>query len=125
MWLQQPFIIFNAKVKDNTTFSYRLTYYFSSHCCNILLHKSTNNIDQLVFKFATILLKHNTAVIRIPELICNHISNIFLHYQLNSLKFYFVFIPFNFFLIETIELLEPANFNAILRQLFASLKNGP
>ena len=124
MWLQQPFIIFNAKIKGLCHFFISTHIYFSSHCCNILLQKSKNIIDQLVFKFATMLLKHNTAVIRTPKLICNHISNIFLHYRLNGLKFYFVFIIFNFFRLNVSNCWNLATFKAILRQLAASPKNG-
>ena len=101
MWLQQVFGISMQKSKDNYYRRSISTHmYSSSCCCNILMQKSKNNIDQLAFKFTIVLLKHITAVIRTPELICNHISNIFLHYQLQSSKFYFVFIIFKFFRLK-------------------------
>ena len=83
------------------------------------MQKSKDTIDQLVFKFAIFLLKHNTVVIQTPELIYNHISDIFLRYQLNVLKFSFVFIIFNFFFfrLKLSNCWNLAYFKAILRQL--------
>ena len=90
------------------------------------MQKSKDTIDQLVFKFTIFLLKHNTVVIQTPELICNHISDIFLRYPLNVLKFSFVFIIFNFFFrLKVSNCWNLANFKAILRQLTARPKNGP
>ena len=58
------------------------------------MKKSKYTIDQLVFRFAIIFLKHNTVVIQTPELIYNHISDIFLRYRINALNFYFAFYNF-------------------------------
>ena len=89
------------------------------------MQKSKDTIDQLVFKFAIFLLKHNTVVIQTPELIYNHISDIFLRYRLHVLKFSFVFIIFNFFRLKLSNSWNLANFKAILLQLTARPKNGP
>ena len=90
------------------------------------MQKSKDTIDQLVFKFAISLLKHNTVVIQTPELIYNHISDIFLRFRLNVLKFSFVFIIFNFlFRLKVSNCWNLANFKAILRQLTTRPKNGP
>ena len=89
------------------------------------MQKSKDTIDQLVFKFAIFLLKHNTVVIQTPELIYNHDSDVFLRYRLNVLKFSFVFIIFNFFRLKLSICWNLANFRAILRQLTTRPKNGP